>query len=619
MNDGDRLWSAILRRPFSRRLRQIFADCLEEQGDPRAEFIRLQDHAVPSDPWRQTELLRVHEAQWIGSIADHASDWHFRHGLLYQVTVDAERFLAHGHEWVRRPGLLGLRLTQVHAHIRGLAACPHLGRIPFLWLDKNSLGAREIEALASSPHLRRVQMLSLANNPIENEGLNHLAKAESLSELRLLRLNDTSLRPGWRPSAECTWRRLRELQLHLNPMADDTLLALLLAPAYANSLRSIRIDLCQEYEHVLSKLMQGRFFESLQSLGFSCLEPPERLFDLFASAKLTSLRKLQLHAFDSPLDAVTATLVRNTHFRKLRHLSLTGIDTSQGYAAFAEPGILPSLQSLDLGCCYRHDEAVPRPDVTSGQSALFAGPLVRRLRRFTLSGDRLPGDALAMLAGTGPLPLRDFRFRVGEGSSDALSELIAAGRLTRLRRLKLEGVFQPGFGAAISHPGQLPHLRHLWLGSCYTTDAEALCQATFPQLEYLHFPLVFDEEPPSFEKLECWLAGLRLRFFHLSDNYHALLPFRRAHDFPYLERFRSFQTTQALEDQLAAWAGLGRLRVLQLGGRVGELNESELAQSPHWAAPTRVQGTFAGQTAPRLQQRLGPRAAVFSVEDEIPF
>jgi uncharacterized protein (TIGR02996 family) len=197
MNDGLRLWDAILDRPFSRSLRQIYADWLEEHGDPRAELIRLQDRAVPRDPRREAELLRSHEAEWLGSIAQHAQDWTFRHGLLTRVTVETERFLTHGGEWTRRPGLLGVVLTKARDHVKALAACPWLERIPFLWLDQNDLEEPHAAILAASPHLRRVQWLSLADNFHLGNGVQRLLASPHLRRVRALNLRYINMEPGF--------------------------------------------------------------------------------------------------------------------------------------------------------------------------------------------------------------------------------------------------------------------------------------------------------------------------------------------------------------------------------------------------------------------------------------
>ena len=58
--------------------RLIYADYLEERGDPRGEFIRLQVELAQTpadDPdgellEREAKLLRAYESDWLGSLSE---------------------------------------------------------------------------------------------------------------------------------------------------------------------------------------------------------------------------------------------------------------------------------------------------------------------------------------------------------------------------------------------------------------------------------------------------------------------------------------------------------------------------------------------------------------------
>src|SRR5262249_59488889 len=72
-------------------VRLILADWLEERGDPRGEFIRIQvDRARPSlDELRQTmnerresELLRAHEKEWVAPLRPWVREWRFVRGFV---------------------------------------------------------------------------------------------------------------------------------------------------------------------------------------------------------------------------------------------------------------------------------------------------------------------------------------------------------------------------------------------------------------------------------------------------------------------------------------------------------------------------------------------------------
>ena len=75
MREQRTLWQMVLDRPLSRTARRVYADWLEDHGDPRGEFIQVQCAAdgLPGDHPRRhllearaDELLRQHEAEWLG-------------------------------------------------------------------------------------------------------------------------------------------------------------------------------------------------------------------------------------------------------------------------------------------------------------------------------------------------------------------------------------------------------------------------------------------------------------------------------------------------------------------------------------------------------------------------
>lgn len=69
-SEAGELLAAIYANPADTSLRQIYADVLQDAGDPRGEFIGLQcgraDDAPPSK--RERQLLKQYERQWLGDI-----------------------------------------------------------------------------------------------------------------------------------------------------------------------------------------------------------------------------------------------------------------------------------------------------------------------------------------------------------------------------------------------------------------------------------------------------------------------------------------------------------------------------------------------------------------------
>jgi uncharacterized protein (TIGR02996 family) len=101
----DAFLQAILESPDDDTPRLVYADYLDEHGDPdRAEFIRVQVALAalpPDDPRRgqlgdrERRLLAGHREDWLGPLRPLLSGWFFRRGFLDAITVPAATYLRH--------------------------------------------------------------------------------------------------------------------------------------------------------------------------------------------------------------------------------------------------------------------------------------------------------------------------------------------------------------------------------------------------------------------------------------------------------------------------------------------------------------------------------------------
>src|SRR5258708_3140171 len=98
--------------------RLVYADWLEERGDPRGEFIRVQctlARMTESDPrWqdvkaREKALLGKYRETWIEPIRGLIRDEEFHRRFVEQGTGDAVQFLANADTLFRRTPLRHLR------------------------------------------------------------------------------------------------------------------------------------------------------------------------------------------------------------------------------------------------------------------------------------------------------------------------------------------------------------------------------------------------------------------------------------------------------------------------------------------------------------------------------
>jgi uncharacterized protein (TIGR02996 family) len=104
MTYDDAFLQAILADPDDDATRLVYADWLEERGDPRGEFMRTQcalarwREGSPGRPQmeaRERELLERHQDAWLGTLRPLLASWTFRRGFLDTVAVPASVYLQH--------------------------------------------------------------------------------------------------------------------------------------------------------------------------------------------------------------------------------------------------------------------------------------------------------------------------------------------------------------------------------------------------------------------------------------------------------------------------------------------------------------------------------------------
>lgn len=201
---------AILARPHEDGPRLVYADYLDETGNPldaaRAELVRVQvavarlpdDHPrTPDLRDRATELLHRHGRAWTAPLASLGAAFTFRRGIPDAVAVDAATFLRRGEELFDNTRVGGgqsfvrrVRLREPARVAPQLADCPLLARVEELDLSLGDLGNGGVALLVRSPHLTAVRVLELGANGLGDAGVIALARASTLPRLQVLALND---------------------------------------------------------------------------------------------------------------------------------------------------------------------------------------------------------------------------------------------------------------------------------------------------------------------------------------------------------------------------------------------------------------------------------------------
>jgi uncharacterized protein (TIGR02996 family) len=223
MNHEEAFLEAVRKAPNDDGPRLLYADWLDERGDPRGEFIRVQcarERLAPAGidagrfaarAWR---LLNANWRTWTDPLhalvgpdpSRRGEGWlaarqpdaldQFRRGFVHDFTFDAATFAAASPDTVR---VLALRRGRVYGAGRGaaaLAASPRLAPLEtlvFADLYDAPLDAAGAAALAGSPHLTRLKTLILDRNNVADDGARALARAPWLLGLRLLDLTENGL------------------------------------------------------------------------------------------------------------------------------------------------------------------------------------------------------------------------------------------------------------------------------------------------------------------------------------------------------------------------------------------------------------------------------------------
>lgn len=218
----------VRKNPYDDTPRLIFADYLEESGDPLGEFIRVQvglSQLPANDPGRaklesrERELIEIHGEAWLEPLrklgVEGVSIRCFKRGLIERIKISANNWLVHGNELCScSPALHTLQLKDLDvsfddfadaalpAQIRGLDLTnskisnlndlskpwfhiPCIDQMRELDLRFTRTTDRELTGLCRRD-LRQLQRLDLGANAISASGAMALAGCVSLQNLRAL-------------------------------------------------------------------------------------------------------------------------------------------------------------------------------------------------------------------------------------------------------------------------------------------------------------------------------------------------------------------------------------------------------------------------------------------------
>jgi len=329
--------------------RLIFADWLEEQGDPWAELIRVQcalARLFPADSerkeleTRERELIAAHHDRWLRLLFDDGfENLRFRRGLI-DVTLNAARFIADGARlFERSPMVAGVWLHEVAPVAGRLSRSERLRHLHTLNLSAN-LPAQQVLRAIVSDHLSQLAELSLCSVRVQPGDLEVLSRSPLLENLQSLNLSS------------------QRVSLSSDPLA-DTDSAIFAGVSPPPRLRELKLATCGIHEETLTSFIDGGWLDRLTtlSLGYNHCR------DAGLSLLVNRPAAVTLRSLSMPFNGVGvegfAAVCRSPHLGSLEALNLRGNDLDDESALlFAESQRLPKLRCLDLRPDYQSN---PRP------------------------------------------------------------------------------------------------------------------------------------------------------------------------------------------------------------------------------------------------------------------
>ncbi|HEY7425416.1 MAG TPA: TIGR02996 domain-containing protein [Gemmataceae bacterium] len=428
---------SIIEAPDDDGPRLVFADWLEERGDPRASFIRLQceaDQLCRHDATAGVRLYRhslkvaqQHQARWLGPLRRPGISSWFVRGLVH-LKVWAKWLAAReqqalvGSEWwawvesvqIKRPA---------RTLVPALASSPLMASVAAFSLLPGGLGPSDLQALTNSPQLDGLHRLHL-NGACSGDAAAALSTSAGLRQLRELGIWSGNVKPAGLEAFMHSHlaARLRGLEIGDGFPGSDGI-GVLGAEALAASpnllgLRSLRLFDYSVKTTGIEALASSPRIAGLNTLALHCGVGTEGVRALAASPHLSRLGSLDL-AQNGIGDKGAQALAKAGGFRGLACLDLSTNRIGQrGAIALANSPLLGQLSSLTLNIneigdrgvialagaphvCNLITLAITQNGITDvGVKALGASPSLAGLKHLNLLFNRIGDVGARSLAGS---------------------------------------------------------------------------------------------------------------------------------------------------------------------------------------------------------------------------
>ncbi len=344
--------------------RLIFADWLDEEGDPRGRFIRVQlalahlpehDRAVSGLRVEERHLLATHREEWEAPLRGLVTGPVFRRGFMDEVKVEARQFLRYAHEIFATAPVRHVHLLDVGGSLPAVMQCPYLSRLSALTVYAQHAGEPLARAIARSPHLAGLKALHLGRNRLADDAAEQLATAPTLAGLEELDLSENEIgETGARALAasphlsRLTYLELRENRL--GPAGAEALAGTDRLPALHrlglsdNGIGAPRLHSLTRAHDLLRVPVLDLAMNDLTFAG------AQTIFARPVSANPAAVRLRELDLGSNPLDDAGAeALAQSANLMDLTVLALSNCNIKDGgMRALANSPYLNRVTALDL-------------------------------------------------------------------------------------------------------------------------------------------------------------------------------------------------------------------------------------------------------------------------------
>ncbi len=357
MSTEQALLATIWERPHDDTPRLVYADWLEETGDPanvaRAEFIRLQcelaeldedDPRRPELEKREGRLWKAHGRTWRAGLPSPLKVGKFHRGFPHagQQSVSGKKLLAFPEATLNAAPLWEFNVRALTAPmLPQLAVSPALARAGKLMIWERIRGVTPdlIGTLAGAAHGRHLTMLVLDDQPTGDEGVGAFADEALLPRLNSLWLNRNELTDAGvgRLSRWAGADRLTELGLDGNGLTDEALATIGSGPLGRNLTELLIAGNPRLTTRGLGAFLDSPACRDLRVLNIAYLKTVTNAVaeQIAESPRFAALRTLVLYGTGVGDRGVTAIL-RSPHLARLRFLNVHNSRVRSGGKVAAE-------------------------------------------------------------------------------------------------------------------------------------------------------------------------------------------------------------------------------------------------------------------------------------------